>query len=56
MVLNWRKSGFLGSRARKPVFGVSDKFIPKPACLDTETTSKVKILIEASLDMILTNK
>ena len=43
----------MGLAARKPVFGVSDKSSLKPACLVTETSLKIEISLEASLDMIL---
>ena len=40
----------------KPVFGVSEKARLKPVSLGTETSFKLKILLGASLDMILSNK
>ena len=38
---------------RKPVFGVSDQVILKPACSATETNQSLKILHLASIDIIL---
>ena len=46
----------LGCDARKPVFRVPDKVNFKPACSATETSYKIKILLVASLNMILSNK
>ena len=42
--------------ATKPVFGVSYKVGFKPVCSATETIWKIEISLEASLDMILSNK
>ena len=40
----------------KPVFGVSEKVVFKPACSATETSQKIKISLVASLDIILSDK
>ena len=42
----------MGSNARKPVFGVSDKVVFRPACPATETSYKIEISFVASLDII----
>ena len=47
---------YIGLAARKPVVGVSNKARLKPVSSTTETSPKVEILLEASLDMILSNK
>ena len=42
---------------RKPVFGVSNELIFKPACSATEARAlKIEISLVASLDMILFNR
>ena len=41
---------YLGCDLRKPVFGVSDQVIPKPACSATETSQNSEILLVASFD------
>ena len=46
----------MGLAARKRVFGVSDKARLKPVSSATETSQKIEILREASLDMILSSK
>ena len=46
----------MGLDARKPVFGVSDKVGLNPVSSATDTSWKIKILLVASLDMILSNK
>ena len=40
----------------KPVFGVSDQVILKPACSATETTCNIAISRVTSLDMTLSSK
>ena len=45
----------MGLVMRKPVFGVSDKMRFKPASSATETSQKIEIALEASLDMIVSN-
>ena len=47
---------YLGLGATKPVFGVTNKARLKPVSSVTETSSKTENLLEASLDMILSNK
>ena len=47
---------YLSLNATKPVFGVSDKERLKPVSSTTETSKKIEISLEASLDMILSNK
>ena len=42
--------------ARKPVFGVADQVIPKPASSATETSLKIEISLVTSLDMIVYDK
>ena len=46
----------MGLAARKPVIGVSYKARLKPVSSATGTSYKVEILLEASLDMILSNE
>ena len=46
----------MGHDATKPVFMVSDKVRLKPVSSAMETSSKIEISLEASLDMILCNK
>ena len=46
----------MGLVATKPVFGVFDQVVPKPACSATETSNKIEISPEAKLDMILYKK
>ena len=46
----------VGLVASKPVFGVSDKARLKPVSSATETSKSIEILLEASLDMILSSK
>ena len=46
----------MGLVGTKPVFGVFDPVIPKPACSATETSYEIEILPETSLDMILYKK
>ena len=43
----------MGLVSAKPVFGVSDKVIFKPACSAAETSQKNEISLRASLDMVL---
>ena len=47
---------YIGFVTTKPVFGVSDKAILKPACSATETSWKTKVLLVASLVMVLSSK
>ena len=49
------KYRFLGLVGRKPVFGVSHKVRFKPASTATETSQKIGIALEESLDMIVSN-
>ena len=46
----------MGRDVRKPVFGVSEKARLKPVSSATETSWKIEISREASLDMILFQK
>ena len=46
----------IGLVMTKPVFGVFDQVVPKPACSATETSYEIEISPEASLDMILYKK
>ena len=46
----------MGLDTTKPVFGVSNKAGLKPVSSATETSQKIEILLEASLDMILSKK
>ena len=46
---------YMGCGTRKPVFGTSDKVIPKPACSATKTSYKIESLV-SSLDRILSYK
>ena len=46
----------MGLAARKPVFRVSDKARLKPVSSTTETSQKVEISLEASLNLILSIK
>ena len=43
----------IGHIMRKPVFGVSDQVILKPACSATENSKTFEMLCVASLDMIV---
>ena len=45
-----------GLAARKPVFGVSEEVIFKPACSASKTSYNIEILLVTSLDMILFKK
>ena len=47
---------FLGIGARKPLFGICDHEMIKPVCSAKETSSKIEILHEASLAMILSRQ
>ena len=49
-------NSYLGLVARKPVFGVSDKASFKPVSSAIETSKKIDISLEASLDTKLGNK
>ena len=46
----------MGLEVRKPAFGFVDKARLKPVSSATETSSNIEILLEASLDMILSSK
>ena len=46
----------MGSDTRKPVLGISNQAIPKPACSATEPGYNSGISFVASLDMLLSNK
>ena len=46
----------MGLNETKPVFGVSDKGRLKPVSSATETSERIEILLEASLDMTFSNK
>ena len=46
----------LGPLATKPVFGVFDKVRLKPVSSATQTSLNIEILLEASLNMILSSK
>ena len=41
---------------QKPVFGVSDKVMLRPACSDRETSKNVEVMYEASLVIVLGRK
>ena len=49
-------SYYMGHHATKPVFGVSNQVIPKPACTVTTTSYTSEISLVASFDMIHSNK
>ena len=38
--LRKKRYAYMGAGASKPVFGISDQIVPKPAYLDTKTSSK----------------
>ena len=49
----WQNMGF---DVTKPIFGVSDKARLKPVSSATDTSWKIEISLQASLDMILSKK
>ena len=42
----------MGLVATKPVFGVFDQVVPKPACSATETSYEIEISPEESYDIL----